>query len=60
MSECKHTVYKDGRIVLTETMPDKGLSYEAGNPAFTKPDEQEKRKKDIWQYRRELGDSYCH
>ena len=56
MSECKRTIYKDGKIVATETMADKGLAFE--DRMIARPDEVAK--KSIWESRRELNYSTLH
>ena len=59
MSDCTHTIYKDGKPVLTETMPNKGLDFEH-SMGICIPDDTENKSKDIWTARREMGDNYCH
>jgi len=59
VSKCIHKIYRKGKLILTETLKNKGTDYE-GKLGCVPPNECGKQKIKIWEYRRNMGGKYCH
>ena len=55
MSQCIHTIYRDGKPLITETMPNHGYVPEE-QLDYSRPDDKERNQDKIWEVRRELDD----